>query len=193
LPPTPSSPSAEPPPRRLAIGALAAVIVVVVGALLFVSIRSHQRSVGAAKVSGTFLLHKAAPDFRATDLEGHTVSLSQYRGRPLIVSFAASWCHPCNQEYPLLVKAAKKYKGKLAVISVMHDDLTVDERRFLAGFKVPWPAVDDQSNAISTAFRVAEIPDTFFITADGVVQTREFGITTKAALDRPLKALLATS
>jgi peroxiredoxin len=173
--------------------ALGFAIVVVVGALLFVSVRSHQRSVSAAKVSGTFLLGKPAPDFHATDLDGHRVSLAAYRGRPLIVSFAASWCHPCNQEYPLLVKAAAKHKGELAVISVMHDDLVGDEHNFLRQFHVPWPAVDDQSNAISTAFRVGEIPDTFFITSTGVVQERVFAITSQAALDGPLNRLLGTT
>jgi cytochrome c biogenesis protein CcmG/thiol:disulfide interchange protein DsbE len=193
LPPTPSSPSAEPPNRRRALVALGLAIVVVVGALLVVSIRSHNRSVSAAKVSGTFLLGKPAPDFRATDLDGHPFSLAAYRGRPLIVSFAASWCHPCNQEYPLLVKAAAKHKGKLAVVSVMHDDLVGDERNFLRQFHVPWPAVDDQSNAISAAFRVGEIPDTFFITAAGVVQERVFAITSQGALNGPLNRLLATT
>ncbi len=163
------------------------------GALLFVSVRSHQRSVSAAKVSGTFLLGKPAPDFRATDLDRHPFSLAAYRGRPLIVSFAASWCHPCNQEYPLLVKAAAKYKGKLAIVSVMHGDLPRDEHNFLRRFHVGWPAVDDTSNAISTAFRVGEIPDTFFITPAGVVQERVFAITSQRALDGPLNRLLATS
>jgi cytochrome c biogenesis protein CcmG/thiol:disulfide interchange protein DsbE len=193
LPPTPSSPSAKPPRRRRAFVALASAIVVVVGALLFVSVRSHQRSVSAAKVSGTFLLGKPAPDFRATDLDGHPVSLASLRGRPVIVSFAASWCHPCIQEYPLLVKAAAKHKGKLAVISVMHDDLVGDERDFLRGFHVPWPAVDDQSNAISAAFRVGEIPDTFFITPAGIVAERVFAITSQGALNGPLNRLLATA
>ena len=167
-------------------------IVVVVGALLLVSLRSHQRSVAAAKVSGTFLLGRAAPDFHATDLDGRAVSLASYRGRPLIVSFAASWCHPCNQEYPLLVKAAAAHRGRLAVVSVMHDDLVGDERGFLRKFHVPWRAIDDSSNAISAAFRVGEIPDTFFVTPNGVVQARVFAITSQAALDGPLNRLLAT-
>jgi cytochrome c biogenesis protein CcmG/thiol:disulfide interchange protein DsbE len=172
------------------------VIVVVVGALLFVSLRSHERSVnaqGAAKVSGTFLLGKPAPDFTARDLDGRAVSLSSYRGRPLILSFGASWCHPCREEYPLLVQAAAEHRGKLAIISVMHDDLVRDERAFLAKFDVTWPAIDDRSNAISSAFRVGQIPDTFFITADGIVQERVFAMTSRAALDGPLNRLLATS
>ena len=164
----------------------------VVGALLYMSVRSHERSVSAAKVSGTFLVGDRAPDFRATDLDGHAVSLASYRGRALIVSFAASWCHPCNQEYPLLVKAAEEHPGTLAVLSVMHDDLIGDEHTFLRKFHVTWPAVDDQSDAISTAFRVAEIPDTFFITPAGVVQERVFAITSRSALDGPLNRLLAT-
>ena len=111
----------------------------------------------------------------------------------MIVTFGASWCHPCNEEYPLLVKAAAKHAGKLVVVSVMHDDLVPDEHAFLRKYDVKWQAIDDSDNVISDAFHVNEIPDTFFITPSGKVLTREFGLTSQSALDKPLNRLLAST
>jgi len=196
LPPTPSSPAAEPRGGRGAIVALAAVIVVVVGALLFVSLRSHSSKSNAVPagvtIAGRAEVGKPAPEFTATDLDGKRVSLTSYRGRALIVSFGASWCHPCRQEYPLLVDAAAKHGSRLAIVSVMHNDLNGDARAFVRTFHARWPAVNDESNAISSAYGVVGVPQTFFITPSGVVQARVFGITSHRALDPPLNRLLAT-
>ena len=195
MPPTPSSPDAEPRGRRVALLALVPVVVVVVGALLFFSLHSHRSSTSephGATIGGRAVVGRAAPTFTATDLDGHSVSLASYRGRPLIVSFGASWCHPCRQEYPLLVETAAKYGSRLAIVSVMHDDLNGDARAFVREFHAQWPAVNDESNAISSAYGVVGVPQTFFITPAGVVQARVYGITSHGALDPPLQRLLAT-
>jgi cytochrome c biogenesis protein CcmG, thiol:disulfide interchange protein DsbE len=176
--------------------ALAATIVVVVGALLFVSLRSRPSATtvpAGASIAGRAVVGKPAPDFTATDLDGHPVSLASYRGRALIVSFGASWCHPCRQEYPLLVDAAAEHGTRLAIVSVMHDDLSSDARSFVREFHARWPAINDESNAISSSYGVVGVPQTFFITPSGVVQARVYGITDHRALDPPLERLLATS
>ena len=158
--------------------ALAAVIVVVVGGLLFVSLRSHSSSTKAepsgVTIAGRAEVGKPAPDFTATDLDGKAVSLSSYRGRPLIVD------------------AAAKHGSRLAIVSVMHQDLTRDARSFMRDYHAGWPAINDETNAISSAYGVVGVPQTFFITPDGVVQARVFGITSHSALDPPLKQLLAS-
>jgi cytochrome c biogenesis protein CcmG, thiol:disulfide interchange protein DsbE len=195
LPSTPSSPGAKPRVPRAAVVALGAAIVVVVGTLLFVSLRSRPSSTAApagATVAGRAVVGRPAPTFTATDLDGRRVTLASYRGRALIVSFGASWCHPCRQEYPLLVAAAAEHGRTLAIVSVMHDDLSGDARAFVREFHARWPAINDDSNAISSAYGVVGVPQTFFITPEGVVQSRVYGITSHAALDGPLDRLLAT-
>jgi cytochrome c biogenesis protein CcmG, thiol:disulfide interchange protein DsbE len=175
--------------------ALVAAIVVLVGALLAVSLRSHASGgsgPAGATIAGRAVVGKPAPVFTAKDLDGRGVSLASYRGRALIVSFGASWCHPCRQEYPLLVAAAARYHSQLVVVAVMHDDLSGDARAFAREFHATWPAINDESNAISEAYGVVGVPQTFFITPSGVVQARVYGITSRAALDGPLNRLLAT-
>jgi cytochrome c biogenesis protein CcmG/thiol:disulfide interchange protein DsbE len=173
------------------------VIVVVVGGLLAFSLRSQDRSKTAvpagATIAGRAVVGKPAPVFTATDLDGGAVSLASYRGRALIVSFGASWCHPCREEYPLLVEAAREHGDKLAIVSVMHDDLSRDARAFVREFHAAWPAINDESNAISSAYGVVGVPPSVFITPDGVVQARVYGITSHRAFDPPLNRLLATS
>jgi cytochrome c biogenesis protein CcmG/thiol:disulfide interchange protein DsbE len=177
--------------------ALGVAIVVVVGALLAFSLRSRSSSStempSGATIAGHAVNGRAAPLFTATDLDGKSVSLASFRGRALVVSFGASWCHPCEQEYPLLVKAAAQHPRDLAVVSVMHDDLTPDAKRFVRRFHAEWPAINDESNTISTAYGVVGVPQTFFITKAGVIQARVYGITTRSALDGPLNRLLATA
>ena len=62
--------------------------------------------------------------------------------------------------------------SRLAIVSVMHDDLDGDARAFVREFHARWPAVNDESNAISSAYGVVGVPQTFFVTAGGVVQAR---------------------
>jgi cytochrome c biogenesis protein CcmG/thiol:disulfide interchange protein DsbE len=175
---------------------LAAAVVVVVGGLLAVSLRSQDEATNepaGASIAGRADVGKPAPEFTATALDGRKVSLAAYRGRALIVAFGASWCNPCREEYPLLVDAAAEHGDKLAIVSVMHNDLEGDARAFLREFGVEWPAINDESNAISSAYGVVGLPQTFFITAKGVVQARVFGITSQDALDQPLNRLLAAT
>ena len=172
------------------------MIVVVVGALLVVSLHSaHHQSTSeppGLTIAGKAVVGEPAPVFTAPDLDGRSVALGSFRGRALIVSFGASWCGPCRQEYPLLIAAAAKYSDRLRVVSVMHDDLPGDARNFMSEFRARWPAVNDESNKISQAYGVVGVPQTFFITPEGVVQARVFGITSHSALDGPLNRLLAT-
>jgi cytochrome c biogenesis protein CcmG, thiol:disulfide interchange protein DsbE len=197
LPPTPSSTGAEPRGRPSArrIVAFGLAVVVLVGALLFVSLRSRSsttKTPALATVPHHAVNGERAPLFTAKDLDGKTVSLASYRGRALVLAFGASWCNPCAQEYPLLVKAAAAHPHDVAMLSVMHDDLSPDARRFVRSFHASWHTVNDESNAISAAYGVVGIPQTFFITSKGVVQARVFGITSRSALDGPLNRLLQT-
>jgi len=189
LQPQPSAAEAPEVRHRRVIG-LVIVVAVIVGSLLFVALRSSS-SHSAVQVSGSTLVGRPAPDFAATDLAGNRFSLSSLRGHPVIVAFGASWCHPCYEEYPLLVRAEAKYAGRLVVVSVMYEDLPADESRFLRREGVHWTAIDDSSNAIAQAYQVHGLPETFFVTPGGTLAARGFGLTSRRALDGPLNRLLA--
>ena len=137
----------------------------------------------------------AAPDFALPPLDskGGTgpVALADYRGRPVLVNFWASWCHPCRKEFPLLKAARAKYaKDGLEVIGVSYRDIASDGRDFVASQGAGWPFARDPDGALAERYGVRAIPQTFFIRPDGTIASRVFGITSAKDLDAQIRAIL---
>ena len=135
---------------------------------------------------------QVAPDFALSKLSGDgTVKLSDYRGRPVVVNFWASWCHPCRREFPLLADARVKYKGDdLQVIGVSYDDIPSDSRTFVKDQGAKWTFGRDDRGAVAKDYGVRAVPQTFFIDADGTIRDRVFGITSAKDLDHTLEKIL---
>lgn len=136
-----------------------------------------------------------APDFQLPALDGRgDVRLADYRGRPVIVNFWASWCNPCREEFPLLKQALRDHRAqRLAVIGVTYQDIASDSRGFVKRQRATWPQGVDDGGAVADAFGVRAIPQSFFVRADGTIAARVFGFTSEAALAGPLEALLDSS
>ena len=131
-----------------------------------------------------------APDFRGRDLSGNEVTLSSLRGRPVVLTFFASWCNPCEKELPSLQRILDEQPGRLAVLGVNYRDIDDDTRAFVQRLGVKFPAVieDTGDNPIAARYDVHEMPDTIFIDAKGVVRDRTWGPLSdsdlRAAVDR---------
>ncbi|MDZ4828527.1 MAG: TlpA disulfide reductase family protein [Actinomycetota bacterium] len=134
-----------------------------------------------------------APEFTLVTLDGGCFSLGDARGRAVVLTFFASWCHPCEEEMPLLEAASEESPDDLQVVAVSYEDLRRDSESFVERLGVTFPAAFDTDGDVAEAYGVRGIPQTFFIDAEGVVQDRVFGITSKPALDEPLDELLAGS
>lgn len=198
-PETPDIASHRRPPSPRAIAAVALVSLVVPALLLVLVLRggddgddgsstpatSAGTAINAAKVG------HPAPPFTLESLGGEQISLSDYRGRPVLLTFWASWCVPCRKEAPVLRQALQERPGEFDVLGVAYEDLERDSRAFLEETGATWPSLVDQGGKVARAYGVVGIPQTFFIDADGVVRDRVFGITTSDALAEPLDELLA--
>ena len=119
---------------------------------------------------------KRAPTFVAPRIVGPgDVRLTDYRGKPVLLNFFASWCEPCRDELPLLQRTAAD--GRIAVVAVLFNDSTANARKFLQQIHVTLPAVDDDGS-IARAYRVAfkpGLPMSYLISRDGVVVDRHIG------------------
>src|SRR5262249_33109365 len=85
---------------------------------------------------------KSVADPEMVDAQGFLKLVQQYKGKPLLVNFWATWCEPCRAEYPLLNDLAKEYAPqglKVVGVSLDQDGDLILMRRFLAGYKPIFP------------------------------------------------------
>jgi cytochrome c biogenesis protein CcmG, thiol:disulfide interchange protein DsbE len=137
-----------------------------------------------------------APDFRLTGLDGGTVDLTAYRGRPVVVNFWASWCRPCIQEFPLLAAARARHRADgLEVIGVLATSDARDQARaFVRGHGGRWPVGVDRGGGpageTAIAYGVAGLPETYFVRRDGSLAVRQLGELSERSLRENLAQIL---
>jgi cytochrome c biogenesis protein CcmG/thiol:disulfide interchange protein DsbE len=115
-----------------------------------------------------------APNFTATTLDGRTVSLSDYAGKPVVLNFWASWCNPCREEFPVFRTALKRHGDQYVMLGVDNRDIESDAKSFARKQGADWPIAFDASNAIYKAYGTAGLPQTLFIKPDGTVAARYY-------------------
>jgi cytochrome c biogenesis protein CcmG/thiol:disulfide interchange protein DsbE len=186
----PDAPGALPgdrrrPPNPIVALIVAAVAIVVVAVVLFVP-QGRETIVG-----GSPLLDKPAPEIDLATLDGERVRLSDYRGRPVIVNFWATWCIPCREEFPLLVAAYAAHRDEgLEILGVVHDDTVDGARRFAEDYGAEWLMLDDPEDAAWNDYLGVGVPMSFFIDADGVVRAFSLGGFTETGLASQLERIL---
>jgi thiol-disulfide isomerase/thioredoxin len=144
----------------------------------------------------------AAPrDPEMIDAQGLQKLLEQYRGKPLLVTFWATWCEPCRDEYPMLNELAKQYSPQgLKVVGVSLDDDgdLILMRRFLARYKPVFPNYRKTAGG-EEAFRQSIFPDwtgampaTFFYAKDGRQVGHVFGEGKRETFEEAIRSLVGS-
>lgn len=129
-----------------------------------------------------------APNFTLVDLKGRKVSLSSFRGHPVIVDFWATWCPPCRAEIPSLEKLQTQYaKQGLQVIGVSADELDnsdpaalFTEKREIQDFArkmhINYPVLFEGNSIADQWGGVDSLPTTFFINRSGTIVASTIGL-----------------
>jgi peroxiredoxin len=113
-----------------------------------------------------------ALNFTLLDFDGNPVSLDDFKGRPIIVNFWATWCAPCRIEMPELQAAYEAYQDDGLVILALNEDEPAEVARayFEDEMGLTFTALLDDNSAIATAFgNFGTLPTTFFINAEGTI------------------------
>lgn len=132
-----------------------------------------------------------APDFTLETIDGETVSLSDYRGQPVVINFWATWCTPCREEMPLLQESYEAHREDgLVVLGVNVRESPEEVVRFLRQVGVDFPALLDPDLVVVERYRVTSLPITFFIGRDGELKTLVVGGMSKTVLDERLEKIL---
>jgi peroxiredoxin len=114
-----------------------------------------------------------APEFTMNDTEGKPVSLASLRGKVVLIDFWASWCAPCRQENPNVVKLYQQYHAKgFEIIGVSLDRTKEDWMQAIKDDQLTWIHVSDLQywqNAVARQYGVNSIPQTFLLDKEGKI------------------------
>jgi peroxiredoxin len=114
-----------------------------------------------------------APDFTLQSSSDETVSLSDFRGGPVIINFWASWCPPCQKEMPDFSEAQLEYADQgvtILAVNAFHRDSITGLNAFLKNNPVSFQILLDEIGSVNKMYQVHSLPTTFFIDADGYIR-----------------------
>ena len=132
---------------------------------------------------------RQAPAFALPDLAGKTVSLSAYRGKPVLVNFWATWCPSCREEMPALEGLFRRSGGRFSVIGVSLDENLAAVPPFVKVHGVTFPIlIADQK--VSADYAVRGLPTAYLIDADGRIARRWVGALDVPAVENDILAVL---
>ena len=129
-----------------------------------------------------------APDFFLSTLDGRRVSLSDFRGHPVLINYWATYCAPCRAEMPLLQRMADQYP-KLVLLLVDERDSTPAARSFVTELHIHSAVLLDIDGKAADLYRITGLPTTIFVRADGTVEGRYIGQTTEQILQPHIAAI----
>lgn len=164
------------PRARLAAQAAAVALVAALLALLVWKVANEETSeIPRALAQGE---RPPAPGFtlERLDREG-TLSLSELRGKAVVINFWASWCGPCKDEAPVLERAWREHRDEgLVVVGVDFNDARSAARAFMRETGMTYPVVYDPDGELVADYGATGVPETFFVDRQGrLVATRITG------------------
>jgi cytochrome c biogenesis protein CcmG/thiol:disulfide interchange protein DsbE len=171
--------------------AIAVVVAVMVG--LFVAMAAVVKG-GAKDTAETPLLGQPAPVVETATLDGRPFDLASRRGSWVVLNFFSTWCRPCVEEHPDLVRFANgqaSQPGGAELYSVIFNDDPAEVERFFAERGGDWPKLVDPDGRIQVAFGVAKSPETWIIDPAGVVRARMISAVSAETLSGVLAQLQA--
>jgi len=154
--------------------------------------------------NSTALDGKIAPGFTLTDLNGNKVSLSSYKGRPVVVDFWATWCGPCRVEIPWFEQLRDQYASQgLEIIGVSADQLDKDdaaklftEKRdisdFAAKMRMNYPVLIDAESIENSYGGLDDLPTTFFIDKNGKIVASTIGLAPRDVIEADVKKAIGS-
>ena len=133
-----------------------------------------------------------APDFELPNLNGQSVSLSDFRGKPVLVNFWASWCGPCRFEMPFIQEIYEGWSDKgLVVLAIDMGESPSTVKDFIQSHNFSFPVLLDTNQDVALQYNIRAIPATFFIDKDGIIQGTKVGaFSSKAEIEKSLGKII---
>lgn len=137
-----------------------------------------------------------APSFTLARLTGPgRIGLAQFRGRPVVLNFWASWCIPCKSEAAVLERAWLRFRPRgVAFVGIDFHDVRGDARRFVAAHGLTFPMAEDGSGTITTGkYGVTQVPETYVLGRNGRIVVHIAGPITAPGFSQEFERGLAAA
>jgi thiol-disulfide isomerase/thioredoxin len=182
--------------KRIALSTLAAAL------LLALPLASTKVRAQTSASKAMTVPHKSAePTMPLINVDGYDRILAKYRGKPLLVTFWATWCEPCRDEFPMIVGLTKQYAPQgLEVFGVSLDndaDMHL-VRRFLEKYQPPFPNYRQKPGIDVDAFYhgvnpdwTGTMPETIFYNRDGRIAGHFVGEQPRGAFEQAIRIILS--
>jgi peroxiredoxin len=133
-----------------------------------------------------------APDFTLTDFDGRKMTLSQHRGKVVLLDFWASWCTPCQAEVPQFIEWQKKYGDQgLQIIGISMDDDEGAARKFVERLRPNYPIAMGNAKVGESYGGILGLPANIVISRDGKIMAKHVGVTDLKSLEQEIQQALA--
>jgi thiol-disulfide isomerase/thioredoxin len=151
------------------------LIVLILGSVsLWVIIEKLPDWMGTTRNQHSFidqLENQGAIDFKMKTIEGKEHAFSSFKGKIVILSFWASWCGPCVEEFPSMVSLLKQFPEKVVMVAISSDYTVEDINVFFTSLKIPKElsnlfVVWDPDHEISQKYQIQKLPESFIIGKD---------------------------
>lgn len=173
--------------RGRLIGAAVGLVVAVVVAVAIGEAVSGGLATSSSPLVGQ--TGKPAPGFYLPGLTNSapTVSLAEFRGKPLVINFWASWCIPCRTEMPLVEQAYRAHHGTVQFLGIDSNDSSGPAMAFLRQVRVSYPTASDAKGLVANSYSLFGLPTTIFVSPSGKIVGRYIGQMHGSTLEDALK------
>ena len=146
---------------------------------------------GSGAAAAAPVVGAVPPSFTGVTYDGKPVSSKDFAGKPMWLTFGASWCPDCRNEAPDVEAAFQAHKAQgLQLMAVFINEPAADVQTYAGRAGLTFPIVVDPNADIAAAYRTMGIPTHFFIGADGLVKEVRIGALSRADMDRAIAAIL---
>lgn len=120
-------------------------------------------------------LGEPAPGFHLLDPGGEMIRLEDFRGRPVLINFWATWCVPCRKETPDLVTLQAEWGETVQILGVNYYESADVAQEFVTSFAVNYPTPLDSYGEVTGSYKLTGLPETFFLDGGGIIRDHRIG------------------
>ena len=126
---------------------------------------------------------KPAPDFQFSNPDGQSVSLSDFRGKPVLINFWQIRCPDCRSEMPYIQQVYDEWSDKgLVILAINMGESSSKVSEFMKSYNLSFPVLLDKGGNVAQKYNIrGRIPVTFFIDEDGIIKRMKIGAFISAA------------